>query len=338
MNDVAASTPSNIRLGIRFDLRVPESSPADHRGQYAAALQMSSWAEEHGFRFVALSEHHGTPDGYLSSPFTLAAAILGRTERIKLNVAAALVPLHDPVRLAEQLATIDLIAPGRFSFVAGAGYRVEEFEMAGVPRRQRGSLLEEYVNVMRSAWTGEPFEWRGRTIVVTPRPASPDGVRMAMGGSSEAAARRAARLRLPMFAGVDDPDLRAVYEQACADEGYRGTFSGSGGAAFVMVSEDVEATWSQIGQYAVFDASSYDSWQGTDHDSSYRVRDASDVEAVRESGIYRVVTPDQCVDLAREQGSLTLHPLMGGIPADLAWSSVRLFEREVLPKLRPARS
>jgi alkanesulfonate monooxygenase SsuD/methylene tetrahydromethanopterin reductase-like flavin-dependent oxidoreductase (luciferase family) len=151
VNDTAATTPIGVRLGIRFDLRVPESSPADHRTQYAAALQMSTWAEARGFRFVALSEHHGTPDGYLSAPFTLAAAILGRTERIKLNVAAALVPLHDPVRLAEQLATLDLIAPGRFSFVAGAGCRVEEFEMADVPRRQRGALLEEYVGVMRTA-------------------------------------------------------------------------------------------------------------------------------------------------------------------------------------------
>ncbi|HRE00861.1 MAG TPA: LLM class flavin-dependent oxidoreductase, partial [Ilumatobacteraceae bacterium] len=122
---------SPIRLGIRFDLRVPSFATVDHRTQYAAALDMAEWAEGLGFRFVALSEHHGTPDGYLSAPFTLAAAILGRTKRIKINVAAALVPLHDPVRLAEQLATIDLIGPGRFSFVAGAGYRREEFDMAG---------------------------------------------------------------------------------------------------------------------------------------------------------------------------------------------------------------
>ncbi len=336
MTDDARPAPSrpSVRLGIRFDLRVPQFSPTDHRTQYAAALAMSTWAEELGFRFVALSEHHGTADGYLSSPFTLAAAILGRTDRIKLNVAAALVPLHDPVRLAEQLATIDLIAPGRFSFVAGAGYREEEFEMAGVPRSERGRLLEEYVGVLQKAWTGEPFEWRGRTIVVTPRPATPGGVRLAMGGSSVPAARRAARLHLPMFAGADDPEVRRAYEETAAAVGYEeASFSASTGAAFVMVAEDVDATWSQIGQYAVFDASTYDSWQSGDHVSSFRVHDPKSTDDVRASGIYRVLTPKECIEFARENGGLTLHPLMGGIPADVAWQSLELFEREVLPAL-----
>src|SRR5262245_5994144 len=118
-------------LGIRFDLRVPDFAATDHASQYAAALEMTSWAERHGFRFLALSEHHGTDDGYLSAPLTLAAAALARTERLKVNVAALLLPLHDPVRLAEQLAAIDLIAPGRLTLVAGAGYRAAEFEMAG---------------------------------------------------------------------------------------------------------------------------------------------------------------------------------------------------------------
>jgi alkanesulfonate monooxygenase SsuD/methylene tetrahydromethanopterin reductase-like flavin-dependent oxidoreductase (luciferase family) len=323
-----------VRLGIRFDLRVPEFSPTDHRQQYAAALEMSAWAERLGFRFVALSEHHGTPDGYLSAPFTLAAAILGRTSTIKLNVAAALLPLHDPVRLAEQLATLDLIAPGRFSFVAGAGYRHDEFQMAGVARSERGKLLEEYVHVLRSAWTGEPFEWHGRSVVVTPKPATLGGPRLALGGSVVAAARRAARLHLPLFASIADPEVRREYEEACVREGYTsGSYAASSGPAFVMVSDDVEATWAEIGPYALFDASSYDEWQDTGHDSSFRVRDATAVDDIRSSGIYRVVTPEECVELARQQRGLTLHPLMGGIPAPVAWRSLELFRHEVLPAL-----
>lgn len=295
---------------------------------------MCDWAEALGFRYVALSEHHGAPDGYLSSPFTLAAAILGRTQRIKLNVAAALLPLHDPVRVAEQLATIDLIAPGRFSFVAGAGYRAVEFEMAGVDRSARGRLLEEYIGVLRSAWTGEPFEWRGRTIVVTPRPATPGGPRLILGGSVKASARRAARLHLPLFAGIEDPEVRQEYETACRQEGYSGgSYSASSGPAFVMVANDVERAWEEIGEYALFDAGSYDAWQDQGHDSSFRVRGAGAVDDVRRTGIYRVVTPDECIDLYREQGALTLHPLMGGIPAERAWEGLRLFEREVLPAL-----
>src|SRR4029450_4375399 len=100
-------------------------------------------------------------------PVTLAAAIAGRTRRLQINIAAVLVPLHDPVRLAEQLAVAQLVSGGRVSLVAGLGYRPEEFAMAGVDRRQRGRLLDEYVDVMRKAWTGAEFEWRGRAVRVT---------------------------------------------------------------------------------------------------------------------------------------------------------------------------
>jgi len=169
--------------------------------------------------------------------------------------------------------------------------------------------------------------------VVTPRPATPGGVRLAMGGSSVPAARRAARLHLPMFAGADDAEVRAAYEDTAAAEGYEGSFSASTGAAFVMVADDVDETWSQIGRYAVFDASTYDSWQSGDHLSSFRVQDAKSPDDVRASGIYRVLTPKECIEFARDNGGLTLHPLMGGIPADIAWQSLELFEREVLPAL-----
>ena len=57
---------------------------------------------------------------------------------------------------------LDNLAPGRLSLVVAIGYRAAEFEMAGVEKRRRGKLLEEYVGVLREAWTGEPFEWRGR--------------------------------------------------------------------------------------------------------------------------------------------------------------------------------
>jgi alkanesulfonate monooxygenase SsuD/methylene tetrahydromethanopterin reductase-like flavin-dependent oxidoreductase (luciferase family) len=322
-----------IRLGIRFDLRVPSFATTSHRAQYAAALQMVDWAERLGFTLLALSEHHGTQDGYIPAPFTFAAAALGRTATMKANVAAALLPLHDPIRLAEQLAVVDLIAPGRISFVAGAGYRAEEFAMAGVKRADRGRLVEEYVRVMRMAWTGEEFEWQGRSVVVRPRPATPSGPRIVVGGSSVAAVRRAARLGCWFFAGAEDQALERAYFDACQEEGYNeGRFSASGGPAFVMVSDDPERTWSAIGPHARFDASTYDSWQESERRSSFRVA-AADIEGIKKSGIYRVVTPPECVELARANGALMLHPLMGGIPPEVAWTSLALVEHEVLPAL-----
>ncbi len=318
-------------LGIRFDLRVPPFATATHAELYRACLDMCAWADDRGFDVVVLSEHHGVPDGYLPAPLTLAAAIAGRTRRVRINIAAVLVPLHDPVRFAEQMAVLDLASGGRVSFVAGLGYRDEELAMAGVDRRRRGRLLEEYVAVMRQAWTGEPFEWRGRTVRVTPKPSAPPMI--LVGGSTEAAARRAARLHAGFFPAVGDPRLADVYRAECAAVGFdRGFVTLPSGPGFVHVSTDPERDWARIGPHALYDAQTYASWQPAGQRSSMHV-EARTVDDVRRSAAYRVVTPDECVALAREHGRLILHPLMGGLAPEIGWESLRLCAREVLPRL-----
>lgn len=325
-------------LTMRFDLRLPPfatTSPAD---QHRAFLDMCGWAEEQGFARITLSEHHGDPAGYMPAPLTLAAAVLARTSRIEVQIAALLVPLHDPVRLAEQLAVTDCIAPGRLSVVVGAGYRRTEFDMAGVPRGERGRLVEDAVALWRKAWTGEPFEWRGRELLVTPPPATPGGPTIYAGGKSDPAARRAARLRLPFFPANFDPALREAYFDECRRSGFEGRVEGQlpGRArpGFVMVSHDPAAVWEAIGPHAAYDAATYAAWQDDVVRSSWVVEDSSSIDAVRASGNYVVLTPAQAAELAVESGGLTLHPLMGGIDPALAWQSLRLIEGEVLPRLR----
>jgi alkanesulfonate monooxygenase SsuD/methylene tetrahydromethanopterin reductase-like flavin-dependent oxidoreductase (luciferase family) len=325
-------------LTLRFDLRVPPFAETTYGAQHQAALDMCEWADARGFGAVTLSEHHGDPAGFTSAPLTLAAAILARTRKVRVIIAALLVPLHDPVRLAEQLATIDCLAPGRLSIVVGAGYRQAEFEMAGVDRAKRGRLVEETVEVWRKAWTGEPFEWRGRSVLVTPTPATPGGPMVLMGGASEAAARRAARLKAPFFPASGDAILREAYEAECRAVGFQGMVIGPTGdgpppPGFVMVSNDPEAAWAAIGRNACYDAATYASWQNDPINSSWFVEDASSLEGVRASGRYVVVTPRECLDLAARTGGLTLHPLMGGIDPETGWESLRLLEREVLPHL-----
>jgi alkanesulfonate monooxygenase SsuD/methylene tetrahydromethanopterin reductase-like flavin-dependent oxidoreductase (luciferase family) len=320
---------------IRFDLRVPEFADTTHAAQYSACLEMCEWAERLGFVAAVLSEHHGTDDGYLPAPLPLASAILARTNQIAVNVAAVILPLHDPVRLAEECAVIDNLAPGRLSMVVAIGYRAVEFEMAGIEKRGRGDLLEEYVQVLRKAWTGEPFEWRGRDIRVTPKPATPGGPMVMVGGSTPRAARRAARLHCGFFPGSADPEILTAYEEASAEAGFTEGFCNlPSGPGFVMVSKDPDVTWERIGPHALFDAQTYSSWQEGTHANVTDVHGATTWEDVRASGIYQVITPDECVELVRSQGgSMMLHPLMGGIAPDLAWESLELFESDVLPRV-----
>ncbi len=334
---------------MRFDLRILPEAKTSFAGQHQALLEMVSWADAVGLDTICLSEHHGDPAGYMSAPLTIAAAVLGRTPRIKVRIAAALVPLHDPVRLAEQLTTLDCLAPGRLEIVLGAGYREVEFAMAGVDRRERGRRVEECVAVLRGAFSGQAFEWRGREILVTPPPATPGGPRILVGGKTAASSRRAARLRCAFSPAVGDHAVLAAYYAeadalgfAGADvfgcgsfEAYRERHPATAPVApgFVMIARDPEATWRAIGPLAVADATSYAAWQETGVVSDTAAPGASTWPELRASGRFAVVTPDECLALAARDGSLMLHPLMGGLAPELAWESLRLFEREVLPRL-----
>lgn len=329
-------------LILRYDLRLPPDgatpTAVTGRGQYAACLEQCKWGDRLGLDMVVVSEHHGAPDSFMSAPITLAAAILGATERIPVNISALLAIMHDPLRIAEQLATIDLIAPGRLSAILGTGYRQEEFDFLGIEFKDRNALLEEHVTALRQAWTGEYFEYRGRKVRVTPTPATPGGPMLMLGGSSEQAARRAARLRCVFTSAIGDQSLGDAYYDECAKVGFQGYASLPHGAGFIHVSLDPERDWQRIAPYAFHEARTYASWQRTGQSSSVTVKHADTVDDLKASGVYQVITPDEFV--AQYQGGdpfggMVLHPLMGGIPPELAWESLELIEHDVLPRIRP---
>jgi alkanesulfonate monooxygenase SsuD/methylene tetrahydromethanopterin reductase-like flavin-dependent oxidoreductase (luciferase family) len=318
---------------LRYDLRAPAWGPADHASLYRACLDQCAWGDDHGVEMVVLSEHHGVDDGYLSSPMILAAAIAARTARMRISMQALLAPLHDPIRLAEDLAALDLASGGRTMTTLGLGYRDEEFEMFGVERRRRAPLLEEAVEVVLQAWTGEPFEHRGRTVRVTPRPLTQPHPLLFVGGSVPAGARRAARLRLPFMSADDNPELAEVYRQECEAIGFKGGFAVIPSApSYVHIAEDPEKAWATVGPHMLHDASEYDSWQHPDQHSAVHVH-ARDVDELRTSGVYKVLTPDECVEHVKQRGALILHPLVGGLPPEVGWECLELFDAKVRPRL-----
>src|SRR5215213_9253801 len=171
-------------------MRAPASGSASASELHRATLDMAAWADRVGLGTVVLSEHHGADDGFLPSPIVAAAAVAGRTERITITIGALLLPLHDPVRVAEDLAVLDLLSGSRVSTVLGLGYREEEYAMFGASWEDRGARFDESIQVLLDAWTGEPFEHRGRTLRVTPRPGSDLRHLTFVGGRSKRAARR----------------------------------------------------------------------------------------------------------------------------------------------------
>src|SRR5438477_3355829 len=143
-------------LTLRFDFRNPAFSGVTMAERFQAALEMTEWAERLGFISVGLSEHHGSDDGYLPSPLTLAAAIAARTKTIGIGINAVVAPFHNPLRLAEDAAVVDQLSNGRFMLTITNGYVASEFEMFAVPIKDRAKCATEAVETLRKAWTEEP--------------------------------------------------------------------------------------------------------------------------------------------------------------------------------------
>jgi len=231
---------------------------------------------------------------------------------------------------------LDVISRGRVSYICALGYRPEEYAMFGRDMRRRGRRLEECLAAMRQAWTGEPFAYEGRPVCVTPRPLTPGGPAILLGGATEAAVRRAARLGLGMVTQGGNPNLETIYREACAEHGtapqmFVNPTGDSPTSCFVA--EDPDRAWREMGPYLLHDAQMYAAWMGEANSVSKSV--ASDVEALRrENGAYRIFTPDEAVAHVRKQGVFMAQPLCGGLPPKLAWPSLELLVSKVLPAVR----
>jgi alkanesulfonate monooxygenase SsuD/methylene tetrahydromethanopterin reductase-like flavin-dependent oxidoreductase (luciferase family) len=321
---------------ISFDMRAPPfGAPA--RELYAAALDMCAWADELGLDCVGLGEHHGSPDGYLPSPIPFAGAIAGRTRRIKIRPNVLLAPLYDPVKLAEDLAVLQLLSGERLQVVIGAGYRPSEFAMFGKRRENRKQLYVEAFDVLRRAWSGESFEYDGRAVTVTPLPDPPPP--LLLGGAHPAVARRAARIA-DGFYPPGGGESWEVYRAACLNLGRPdpGPSSLPLGPVFTHVSRDPDADWSRIAPHAVHCVESYSEWTVEAYGrAAGPFAEGVDSARLRESGAYQVLTPEDAVSMIRGLGpdrTFMLTPLLGGLDPELAWESLRLFESEVWPQVR----
>jgi alkanesulfonate monooxygenase SsuD/methylene tetrahydromethanopterin reductase-like flavin-dependent oxidoreductase (luciferase family) len=137
-----------------------------HEDIIRGELEQIVWSEELGFDEIWLTEHHFINYGLSVDPATLAAAAASRTQRIRIGLAAAILPFHHPVRLAEQMALVDIISNGRLDVGVGRGNRPMEFRGYRVPQEESRDRFDEAVEIMRRAWTEERFSYDGRFFKV----------------------------------------------------------------------------------------------------------------------------------------------------------------------------
>jgi alkanesulfonate monooxygenase SsuD/methylene tetrahydromethanopterin reductase-like flavin-dependent oxidoreductase (luciferase family) len=328
--------PTVPALTIHYDLRHPAAFGVSGADLYAAALDQIGWADRNGFARVSFGEHHQSPDGYVSSPLVVAGAVGACTSTIRCLVSTVVAPLHDPIRLAEDIATADLCLGGRLDVAIAAGYVADDFAMFGKDFGRRGAEMESLVPVLRQALTGEPFEYRGRTVQVTPRPVQ-QPMPILMGGSVRRSINRAARLadgfRAPM------PGLWRVWREECIAVGRPdpGPLPAQGPIFLWVTTDDKERVWEWLTPHILHQINSYARWT---HEAWGRATGpfvpTSDVHDVRQGGAYRVVDPDECIEIAHtlgDDGDLRFSPLLAGIDPRRANAMLQLVEERVLPEI-----
>ena len=324
-----------VNFGLWYDFRNPGNTHA-FEDLYRVSLDQIVWAESLGFDSVWLTEHHFCDDGYTPSPLVLAAAIGERTERMRIGTNLMLLPLADPVRLAEDAATVSILTDGRFDLGVGLGYREVEFEYFGRKLVNRPSLMEEGVSIIRQAWSGEPVIHSGKRFTVggfrvTPVPRT--APRLFMGGMAQPAIERAARL--------GDGFLSTG---GIGHDTYVGALNApSDGAicagSWAIISPDPKREAANVGEYALYQTNQYVGWGAFGPPDQVPL--FPDAESALRDGLYELWDADEAV--ARLTELLIDYPQiidvhfwaqLPGEPVESGSRRIEYMAQHVLPAVR----
>lgn len=282
-------------FGLWYDFRNPARWRQAPSRLYRETIDQAVWAEGLGFGSAWISEHHFSEDDYASSPLTIAAAIGARTSSIRVGTNIVVAALHDPVRLAEDAAALSLMTGGRFELGVGLGYHETEFTAFGRQVRQRPSLLEDSIAVIRRAWSGSAERYEGKRfsspgLPVTPVPELVP--RLLVGAQSETGIDRAARLGDGVIT-VSNDHFR-WYTDALERHGRDLGTGRIYASQWVIVAEDPERVWAEVGERALYQMNEYIAWgsfEGPDQPSQF-----PDPQALLDAGVYRLMDAARAVE------------------------------------------
>jgi len=220
-----------VHLGIFVEeLRQGATQASAFRDVFELADRCEAW----GADCVWLGEIHFTPTrSVISASLQVASAIASRTRRLRIGTAVQVLPLNHPLRIAEEVATVDHISEGRFEFGVGRSGVVRTYDVYGVAYAESQARFREALEIIRRAWTGEPFSYEGQfyrvdNATVVPRPYQTPHPPIRMATTSDETFPLAGRLGLPIFVGLRTTEIAdlqtqlAPYRQAWREAGHPG--------------------------------------------------------------------------------------------------------------------
>ena len=327
-----ADPPAGENLALRVDEVVAEAK----------------LAESVGFDSCFFGEHHQDKDGFLPSPLIVSAAVAAQTTTLKLGTSVILLPLHHPVRLAEDVITLDIVSRGRFILGVGLGYQPVDFRTFDIPIGQRVSRFEEEVEIIRQCWSGERFDFSGEhfeleDIAIRPQPYSQPSPPLWIGASRVPGARRAGRIADGFVAGPST-DLESTvaltdaYRQAAAAAGRDPVICLMRDAWVASTREAAEAVYGP----EVIDAYKYYWRNGLNEFRRYTDESQINLANLGPDRLILGEPPQVVAEFQRWQEAtgadyflLRLrHAHSGGPPHARIMEAIRLFGEEVIPHCR----
>jgi alkanesulfonate monooxygenase SsuD/methylene tetrahydromethanopterin reductase-like flavin-dependent oxidoreductase (luciferase family) len=338
-----------VRIGVNVRFKNPTRWQVDWGQSYREHVRYAQAIERFGFDGIWVPEHHCVPSGYNPTPFVTLAAIAQATERCTIGTQPLLLPLHNPVMVAEQAAAIDALSGGRMVLGVGAGYRDGDFACLGLSKAERGARTEEGLAVLlRALAEPGPFDHDGRfyklrDVAVTPRPVGASGLPVQLAARSPAAARRAVRYGLDVntqnrFAAAEvAPILVAEMEKAGRDPAQLGvSVLGLG-----FLAESRQSARDLCLPYMEWDYREFDAWQNPDDPDDRRMieqrKTASEVPLGALTADDLVAEIHASIDAIAGQGlrpdwvNLSLWP--PGMPFEQAIDCLERVAAEVLPQV-----
>jgi alkanesulfonate monooxygenase SsuD/methylene tetrahydromethanopterin reductase-like flavin-dependent oxidoreductase (luciferase family) len=320
----------HLTFGLYYDFRHAAPDAAGLTDRWRGIVEQIRRAEQLGFGSVWISEHHFLTDDYASSTLTLAAAIAMQTERMQIGTNVLVLPVHHPLRLAEEALTVDALSGGRLRLGVGFGYREAEFAPFGTSMKARRRRFESGVDVLRRAFSGELVDG----VPVSPRAVRAGGPELWVGALSAPAIERAARVGDGFLCVL--PDQMALYVEARRALGLDDGRVSIGNQW--IVADDPERTFARMGEHVLYQVNKYAEYGAFGPPDL--VPRLTDPAQLVELGHYRLLDgPAAAAELAAQISggpvvdcfSWTLFP---GEPLESAAERIDYFARTVIPDVR----